>query len=65
MCLDACVGLWMRLVLGVDAELSSLYLHNKRALHEVSMYMGMCVGYLNHIVPWHEISHTLSSLLVV
>ena len=49
MCLEVFVGLWMRLVLGDDHEQSSLFLHNKSALQEVSMYM-MCLGYLNHVV---------------
>jgi len=44
MCLEAFVGLWMCLVLGDEAELTSLFLHNTIALHEFSMYMRMCLG---------------------
>ena len=31
MCLEAFVGLWMYLVIGDEAELTSLFLHNKIA----------------------------------
>jgi len=44
MCLEAFVGLWMCLVLGDEAELTSLFPHNKIALQELSMYMRMCLG---------------------
>jgi len=44
MCLGAFVGLWICLVLGDEAELTSLFLHNKIAHQEFRMYMGMCLG---------------------
>jgi len=36
MCLEAFVGLWMSLVLGDEADLTSLFLHNKFAFQTLS-----------------------------
>ena len=44
MCLEVIVGLCMCLVLGDEADLTSLFLHKINALQEFSMNTRLCLG---------------------